>query len=206
MGFYEKHVLPHVVNFACSLKPMRYQRKKVLPRARGRVLEIGMGSGLNLPFYDSERVEMVWGLEPSEPMRRLARPRVDAAPFEVRFLDLPGEQIPLEDDSVDTVVSTYTLCTIPDAAAALGQMRRVLKPGGELVFCEHGDAPDTNVKRWQQRIEPSWKKIFGGCHLTRPIPRLIEDAGFKIRESEQMYVPGVVKIAAFEYWGVAEIR
>ena len=213
MGLYERHVLPHVLSLACSTRPIRRQRQKVLPLARGRVLEIGMGAGHNLRFYDPERIEMVWGLEPAEQMRRLAERKVSSVPFEVRFLDLPGEEIPLEDDSVDTVVTTYTLCTIPDAPRALAQMHRVLKPGGELVFLEHGEAPDQNVRRWQRRLEPGWKKVFGGCYLTRPIQSLIKDAGFNIAEMDAMYVPGLYvpgmamsKVAAFEYWGAAKIE
>ena len=205
MGFYERVVLPRFLEFACSLKPIRYQRQKVLPRARGRVLEVGMGTGLNLPFYDPAKVELVWGLEPSQEMRRRAEPRAAEVPFEVRFLDLPGEEIPLENNSVDTVLLTFTLCSIPGAREALEQMRRVLKPGGELVFCEHGEAPDESVRRWQHRIEPFWKKIAGGCHITRPIPQLIEEAGFKITEQDRMYIPGTAKILAFQYWGSAEI-
>jgi ubiquinone/menaquinone biosynthesis C-methylase UbiE len=210
MGFYERHVLPRVLDVACSQKPIRRQRQKILGRAKGAVLEIGMGSGHNLPLYDPGRIHLVWALEPNARMRTLAAPKAKQVSFEVRFLDLPGEQIPLADESVDTVVTTYTLCTIPDVAVALGQMRRVLKPGGELVFLEHGDAAHENVRRWQRRIERGWKRIFGGCHLTRPIPRLIEQAGFRILDIDAMYVPGlyvpgvaITKIGAFEYWGAA---
>jgi ubiquinone/menaquinone biosynthesis C-methylase UbiE len=210
MGFYERHLLARIIDFACGQRAIRAQRQLVLPRARGAVLEIGMGSGHNLPLYDPRKVDVVWGLEPAEGMRRLAQARVAQVPFEVRFLDLPGERIPLEDASVDTVVTTYTLCTIPDAAAALAQMRRVLRPGGELIFLEHGEAPDDDVRRWQRRIEPAWKRVFGGCHLTRPIARLIEGAGFRMDELQAAYVSGlylpgltVSKIGAFEYWGAA---
>lgn len=213
MGFYENRVLPRIIDWACGVKAAQRQRRRVVPKARGRVLEIGMGSGHNLRFYDPARVEMVWGLEPSEGMRRLLEPRIAGAPFEVRLLDLPGEEIPLEDDSADTVLTTFTLCTIPDPAAALAQMRRVLKPGGTLLFLEHGEAPDPNVHRWQRRAEPRWRKLFGGCHLTRPIPQLVENAGFKIREVEagyleetnRKYVPDMLKIAGYEYRGSAEI-
>jgi len=200
-------VFPYILHLACSPKPIRRQRRKIVPRARGRVLEIGLGSGHNLRFYDPSKVEMVWGLEPAEPMRRLARSRVEQAPFEVRLLDLPGEEIPLEDDSVDTVLTTYTLCTISDGAKALEGMRRVLKPGGELLFLEHGVAPDEGIRRRQQRANPVWRRLFGGCQLIQPIPELIRRAGFTIEEMEAMYVPGVpIKIAAYEYWGVARAR
>jgi ubiquinone/menaquinone biosynthesis C-methylase UbiE len=190
---------------------MRAERQKLIPRARGRVLEVGLGSGHNLPFYVAGQVERVWGLEPDETMRRLCAAKARAAPFEVEFLDLPGEQIPLEDDSADTVVTTFTLCTIPGVEQALAQMRRVLKPGGELLFLEHGAAPDENVLRWQHRVEPTWKKLFGGCHLSRPIDRLIEANGFKVEEIAADYldaagarrVPDLFKIAGFRYRGVA---
>ena len=208
MGFYDRQISPRIVSYVCGLKVAQRQRRKVVPRARGRVLEIGMGSGHNLAFYDPEKVEMVWGLEPNKTMRGLAEPKTRIVPFEVRLLDRPGEEIPLEDNSVDTVLTTFTLCSIADLAAALEQMRRVLKPGGELLFLEHGEAPDENIRRWQRRIEPGWKKLFGGCHLTRAIPRLIESAGFAIRDLEAEYAPGVprmAKIAAFEYCGAAEI-
>jgi ubiquinone/menaquinone biosynthesis C-methylase UbiE len=207
MGFYENHILPYIIHFACAPKPIRRQRWKVVPRARGRVLEIGMGSGHNLRFYDREKVEMVWGLEPAASMRRLARAQVQRAPFEVRFLDRPGEEIPLEDRSVDTVLTTYTLCTIPDGVKALEGMRRVLKPGGELLFLEHGVAPDEAVRRRQERANPAWRWLFGGCQLIHPIPDMIRRGGFEITTLEAAYVPGVpIKIAAFEYWGAARIR
>jgi len=206
MGFYENRVLPFMIGLACGTEPIQKQREKVVPRAEGRVLEIGMGPGLNLPYYDRERVEMVWGLEPSEGMRRKAAARIEQAPFEVRWLGLPSEEIPLEDDSADTVVLTYTLCTIPDSQAALAQMRRVLKPGGRLLFSEHGAAPDEAVRRWQDRVNPVWKKLAGGCNINREIPKALEAAGFEIPELDTMYLPGTPKIAAFQYWGHATAR
>lgn len=202
MGFYANHVLPHVIHLACGSEPVAKQRQKVVPQAAGRVLEIGMGSGHNLRFYDPTRVEMVWGLEPSEGMRRKASEQLARAPFEVRWLDLPGEQIPLDDASADCVLMTYTLCTIPDVPAALAQMRRVLKPGGKLIFCEHGAAPDEKVRRWQDRINPLWQRLAGGCNVNRPIPHCLEEAGFAIRQLETMYLPGP-RFAGFNYWGFA---
>jgi len=204
LGIYNEYVLPHVINAACGGEPVNIQRQKVVPNAVGRVLEIGMGSGLNIPFYDTDKVEMVWGLEPSEGMRRKARDRVKAAPFDLQWLGLPGEQIPLDDNSADTIVLTYTLCTIPDWKTALQQMRRVLKPGGKLLFSEHGKAPDEAVRRWQDRIDPYWGKISGGCHLNRDIPALLTEGGFKIREIESMYMPSAPKVAGFTYWGYAD--
>ena len=205
MGFYDRYVLPHLINCACGDKSIQKQRQKVVPLAEGRVLEIGMGSGLNLPFYDRSKVEKVWGLEPSEGMRSKAQAKLEATDLDVEWLDLPSEEIPLESGSVDTVVLTYTLCTIPGWQQALDQMRRVLRPGGTMVFSEHGEAPDESVRRWQRRINPWWNRIAGGCHLNRPIPKFLEQGGFQIDEIDSMYMPGP-KWAAFNYWGVARPR
>ena len=205
MGLYDTYVLPHLIDLACGSGDIAKQRSKVVPRARGRVLEVGMGPGLNLPFYDRSSVDFVWGLEPSEGMRRKAAAALDATDLEVRWLGLPGEEIPLEDHSVDTVVLTYTLCTIPDWERALGQMRRVLKPGGQLLFSEHGEAPDEAVRRWQHRIDPVWTRVAGGCHIIRPIPQLIESAGFEFVELESAYLPGP-KISSYHSWGMARPR
>ena len=137
-------------------------------------------------------------------MRRRAQSRLARAAVEVRLLDLPGEEIPLEDSSADTVVLTFTLCTIPDFQRALGQMRRVLKPEGRMLFCEHGEAPDPSVQKWQKRINPIWKRLAGGCNLNRQIPLLLEEAGFEIEEIESMYLPNTPTIAGFNYWGQAK--
>lgn len=205
MNVYADHVLPHLIHLACGTKPVSKQREKVVPAASGRVLEIGMGSGLNLPYYDRNRVERLWGLEPSDGMRRKAAKRLRRTDIPVEWLDLPGEEIPLDDDSVDTVVLTYTLCSIPDWRSALGQMRRVLRPGGTLIFCEHGEAPDANVRKWQERIEPVWKALAGGCHLGRPIPLYLAESGFAIERMETAYIPGP-RFASFNYWGTAKGR
>ena len=203
MNPYDRYILPYLIDLACSTRPHAKQRQKVVPQATGRVLEVGMGSGLNLQFYNPSQVEFVWGLEPSLGMRHRAEQRVREAPFEIRWLDLPGEEIPLEDESADTIVVTYTLCSIPDVNAALMQMRRVLRPGGKLLFVEHGLAPDPKVQTWQHRINPTWKVIAGGCHLNRDMPSLLRHAGFALQELETMYLPGTPKFAGFEYWGVA---
>lgn len=203
MTFYEKHCLPHLIHFACGLQSIARQRRKVVPLVEGRVLEVGMGGALNLPFYDPGKVEFVWGLEPSEEMRKLARKNLMQSPIEVKWIALPAGEIPLDDGSVDSVLLTYTLCTIPDWQAALQQMRRVLKPEGKLIFCEHGAAPDETTRRWQAQLNPVWKKIAGGCHLDRPIPAYIEEAGFRITKMESAYLPGVPRIAGFNYWGSA---
>jgi ubiquinone/menaquinone biosynthesis C-methylase UbiE len=203
MGLYERYLLPRLLDTAMGAKPITYQRKKVVPRAQGRVLEIGFGAGHNLPFYDPGKVEHIWALEPAAEMRARAGERASASTIPLEFLGLPSEKIPLEKESADTVLITYTLCTIPDVMAALGEMRRVLKPSGRMVFCEHGEAPDENVRRWQRFITPAWKRIGGGCHVGRPIPKLIRDAGFKVEDMETMYLPGTPRFAGFNYWGSA---
>ena len=202
MGLYSRYILPRVVHFTCGLKPNMRQREKVVPNARGRVLEVGIGSGLNLPFYDPTKVSKVWGLDPAPEMTRMAERVVRSMPFEVEFIGLPGNEIPLEDNSVDTVLVTYTLCTIPDTTPAFRQMSRVLRPGGELIFCEHGAAPDASVRRWQDRLNPIWKRLGGGCNLNRAIPVLIEAGGFRIKSLDTMYIPGW-RPASFNYWGTA---
>jgi ubiquinone/menaquinone biosynthesis C-methylase UbiE len=202
MGFYDKHVLPHLVNLACSPKPIRKQRQKIVPLAEGDVLEIGFGSGLNLPWYDAGKVRKVFGLEPSEGMRRKAAPAVAASGLDIEFIDLPGEEIPLESNSVDTVLVTYSLCTIPEATLALEGMRRVLRPGGRLLYCEHGKAPDRAVCRWQNRIDPLWSTFAGGCHINKDIPAIVRSGGFDIRTDERMYIPGP-KLVSYNFWGVA---
>jgi ubiquinone/menaquinone biosynthesis C-methylase UbiE len=205
MGLYEKYILPRIVHLACSSSPTRKQREKVVPLASGRVLEIGVGSGLNLAFYDASKVEKVWGLDPSPEMTWRAEEAAEQVDFEFEVIGLPGRGIPLEGDTVDTVLVTYTLCTIPETKLALRQMARVLKPGGQLIFCEHGAAPDEKVRRWQNRINPIWKRFGGGCHLNRDIPAVLEEGGFQIRDLETMYLPGW-RPASFNYWGTAAAR
>lgn len=204
MGFYDNYILPRMLNCACGTKPIMKQREKVVPLAKGTVLEIGIGTGLNLPFYNSDKVDRVIGLDPSEKSWELARKRTVSLDFEVEFIGLESEQIPLDDNSVDTVMVTYSLCTIPDPIAALEGMRRVLKSNGSLVFCEHGLAPDPGVRKWQNRINPIWSKLVGGCNLNRDIPSLIESGGFAVRELSQIYIPGTPKVAAYNYWGEAQ--
>ena len=203
MGLYDRYILPVVLNAAMSTKPIRYQRKKVVPRASGRVLEIGFGAGHNLPFYDASKVTHLWALEPSKEMRERAAERVSQSSIPLEFLDLPSEEIPLGNEEADTILITYTLCTIPDVTKALGEMRRVLKSGGKMIFCEHGEAPDADVRKWQERLTPAWKFIGGGCHVGRPIPKMIIDSGFRIEGMETMYLPGTPRFAGFNYWGDA---
>ena len=205
MNWYEERILPHMMHFACSASPNQKQRQKIVPEAAGEILEVGFGSGLNVPFYDPSKVRKIWALEPSEGMRRKARESVESTDMEIEFIDLPGEQVPLDDNSVDTILITYTLCTIPDTGLALQGMRRVLKPEGRLLFCEHGKAPNEKVQRWQDRLNPAWSAIAGGCQLNRDIPALIDEGGFDVRVDERMYIPGA-KVLCYNYWGSAIAR
>ena len=203
MNPYQRYLLPRLVNGVCASSAIHHQRGLVVPAARGRVLEIGFGSGLNLPFYDRSRVEWIWALEPSLQMRALAAPRVASSGLDVRMLDLPGEALPLPDRSVDTLVVTFTLCTIPDVAAALAQMRRVLRRDGRLLFCEHGAAPQADVRRWQDRLNGLWRPLAGGCNLNREIAPLIRAVGFRIDELHNAYLPGTPRFAGYITWGSA---
>lgn len=206
MSFYDDKILPHLLDLVCSQDPIMELRRKVVPLARGRVLEVGIGSGINLALYDASKVEFVWGLEPSHAMRDKAAKNLRKSPVPVRWLDLPGERIPLEDGSADTVLLTYTLCTIPDWSLALQQMRRVLKPGGQLLFCEHGRAPDRDVHRWQDRITPFWKPLVGGCHLNRPVREYLERGGFSIQSIDSVYVDRMPRFAGYMSYGQAVVR
>jgi len=205
MGFYDKYLLPRLVHCTCGLKPAMKQRAKVVPRARGKVLEIGIGSGLNVPFYDPGRVEHLWGLDPSAEMWAIACKNARAHHLDAEFIQSGAESIPLDSECVDTVVMTYTMCTIPDAQSALAEIRRVLKPDGYLLFCEHGRAPDEGVRRWQERLNPLWRRLAGGCNLNRPIGELLAQAGFSTPDMQTMYIPGW-RPACFNYWGSARPR
>ncbi|MBK7136163.1 MAG: methyltransferase domain-containing protein [Rhodocyclales bacterium] len=200
-NWYERNVLPWLIDFACGMKSVSKQRMKVIPQAQGRVLEIGLGTGLNLPFYDTGRVSELVGVEPSLTMHHLAMKRSHAARLPVELVGIGAERLPLADHVFDTVVSTYTLCTIPDPVLALREVRRVLAPGGRLLFSEHGRAPDESVRKWQTRIQPVWGKFSGGCHLGRDIPAILKEAGFDA-QVESMYIPGP-RIASYHYWGMA---
>ncbi len=204
MGLYERYILPHIIDYGCGSKSIQMQSGKIVPLAEGRVLEIGIGSGLNIPFYNVKKVDFVWGLEPSVGMRKKARKNLKLSAVEVKWLAPAGKEIPLENNSIDTALLTYTLCTISDWHAALRQIHRVLKPSGKLLFCEHGAAPDKSVFKWQNRISPVWKAIGGGCHLNRPIPKYISNGGFSIKTMETLYLPNTPRIAGFNYVGVAE--
>jgi len=202
VGLYAKYVLPRVINLTCGLKPTMKQREKVVPGASGRVLEVGAGSGLNLPYYDPDSVEHLWELDPCPRIWSLAEARVAEAGMSVEFLEAAAEQIPLDDDSADTVVMTYTLCSVLDVEAVLAEIRRVLKPDGQLLFCEHGLAPDDRVRKWQSRLNPAWSKLGGGCNLNRDVPGFLRRGGFEFRALDAMYIPGW-KPASYNFWGVA---
>jgi ubiquinone/menaquinone biosynthesis C-methylase UbiE len=202
MGIYGDHVLPRIVNVACGMKANTPLRERVCAGLAGDVLEIGFGSGHNVPFYPDE-VARVTAIEPSGVGWKLAGKRLAAARVPVERSGLDGQALPLADDSVDCALSTWTMCTIPDVAAALREVRRVLKPGGTLHFVEHGLAPDESVRRWQHRLEPFQKRAFGGCHLTRRIPELVTAAGFTIAELDVFYEEGAPRFIAADSLGTA---
>jgi ubiquinone/menaquinone biosynthesis C-methylase UbiE len=202
-SFYDRHIMPRLIGCACSTKPIMKQRAKVVPLATGRVLELGIGGGLNLGFYNPSTVESVSGVDPSAELRRRAEHADRPAGLTVEVRDGTAEALPFEDRSFDTVVCTYTLCSVQDPIRSLQEARRVLKPGGRLLFCEHGLAPDLPVAIWQRRIEPVWKRIAGGCHLTRPVALNLERAGFRLDKLDSMYLPGTPRIAGWNEWGQA---
>jgi len=204
LSFYDKYILPKFLNCACGSKPINYQREKIVPLAEGTVLDVGIGSGLNIPYYNKSKIKYLYGLDPSIELLNLAKPLAKKNELEIEFLECGAEAIPLPNDSIDTVVITYTLCTIPDTQLSNEEIMRVLKPNGKLLFCEHGLAPDINVVKWQKRINPIWNKIAGGCNLNRDIPKLIRSSGFKISNMEEMYLPSTPKFAGYNYWGVAK--
>jgi ubiquinone/menaquinone biosynthesis C-methylase UbiE len=204
LSFYDKYILPKVLNCTCASKPIRYQRDKIVPLAEGVVLDVGIGSGLNIPFYNKSKINYLYGLDPSKELLDIAKSIANENQLEVDFLQCSAENIPLPDRSIDTVLITYTMCTIPDVALSNSEIMRVLKDDGKLLFCEHGLAPDKNIAKWQKRINPLWSKIAGGCNLNRDIPKLINSSGFKISNMEEMYLPSTPKFAGYNYWGVAK--
>ena len=202
MGIYAKYVLPKLMHLACGTRSTMRQRKQVVPLATGRVLEIGAGSGLNLPFYDPRKIERLWALDPCPELWAIAKDKMRQAAFPIEFLAAHAERIPLADQSIDTIMITYSLCSIADVSAALAEMRRVLRDGGQLLFCEHGKAPDAAVRRWQRLLEPLWARLAGGCHLGRDMPAMLREGGFRVQQMNRKYISGW-KPASFNYWGVA---
>ncbi len=203
MSLYERKILPKLINFACGLGPMMKQRAKVVPLATGNVLEIGIGSGLNLSFYQKEKITSLVGIDPSLETWALNQNLTESLGFKFTYFQTGAEKLPIDNQTIDTVVITYTLCTIPNANLAFEEIRRVLKPNGKILFVEHGKAPDKQVLKWQNRINPYWKKIGGGCNLNRDIPQLFKENGFKIPDLKTMYLPGW-KPASYNFWGIAE--
>jgi len=205
MGFYAKYVPPRFIDLSMRNREMASLRAECISQARGDVLEVGIGSGLNLPFYSSQ-VRRIYGLEPSFELQRMARARALAAPIDVEFLSQSAEDpVPFADSSVDTIVITWTLCSIANAPKALQQVKRVLKADGRLIFVEHGRAHDPGVVAWQDRLTPVWKRVGGGCHLNRKIDELIEAAGFQITELETRYLRGP-RPMTYTYQGIAHLK
>lgn len=203
MGLYNRYILPHVINCACGTRPIVRQRKKVAPLVEGVVLELGFGSGLNIPYLDASKITKLYALEPEAGMRALSVKAAKTAPFPIEVRPEFAETLPLPDASIDTLFVTYVLCTIPDPASALRATRRLLKPGGRVVFCEHGLAPDADVQKTQRGVEPMWKRFAGGCHLTRDVAGMLADGGYRIESSETMYLPKTPRFAGYNVWGVA---
>ena len=204
MGLYDKYILPKFLNCACGSKPINYQRQKVVPLAKGKVLDIGIGSGLNIPFYNSDKIDQVIGIDPSHELIELAKELANDSKASIELVIGSAESIPYPDNFFDTVLVTYTMCTIPNVAIANKEMWRVLKDDGRLIFCEHGLAPDKKISKWQNRIDPFWGKIAGGCHLNRDIQKLITDAGFSFESLDKMYIPSTPKFAGYNYWGIGK--
>ena len=204
MGLYNKYILPKFLNCACGSKPINYQRQKVVPLAKGKVLDIGIGSGLNIPFYNSDKIDKVIGIDPSHELIELAKELANDSKASIELVIGSAESIPYPDNFFDTVLVTYTMCTIPNVAIANKEMWRVLKDDGRLIFCEHGLAPDKKISKWQNRIDPFWGKIAGGCHLNRDIQKLITDAGFSFESLDKMYIPNTPKFAGYNYWGIGK--
>ena len=202
MRWYDRHILPPLLNCVCGLKPMQKQREKIVPQAKGRVLEIGVGSGLNLPFYNPHQVTSLFAIDPYYKLNQAAKCMIKESSFPITINRNSADQISLPDNSIDTVIVTYTLCSLPNPDAALKELRRVLVPSGQLYFVEHGLAPDMHIAQWQNRLNRFWKFIAGGCNLNLDIANLLLTNQWHI-SIEQMYLPQTPKIVGYNYWGSA---
>ncbi|MDH4385885.1 MAG: class I SAM-dependent methyltransferase [Caulobacter sp.] len=202
-SLYDRYILPRFIGCACGSRPIMKQREKVVPKAAGKVLELGIGGGLNLAFYDPGQVSSVSGVDPSAELRAIAEAAPRSPGLNVEIREGTAEALPFEAASFDCIVCTFTLCSVQSPSAALAEARRVLKPGGRFLFCEHGLAPDPEVVRWQRRIEPIWKRLAGGCHLTRPIGGALTAAGLAVTDLSSMYLPGTPRFAGWSEWGEA---
>jgi len=201
--WYDAHIMPRLITFACGQGQVMKRRSQVVPLARGKVFELGCGGGLNQSFYDSNAVSGFYGIDPHPQLLDQARAAAQSRGWEVDLREGRGEAIPFENSSFDTVVCTFTLCSVEDPGQVLRELRRILKPGGRLLFLEHGLAPDPSVSKWQHRIEPVWKRMAGGCHLTRPIGSALRGAGFDVEPLGQGYLPKTPRVAGWNEWGVA---
>ena len=202
-AWYDAHVMPRVITLACGQRAIEKRRRQVIPLAQGRVFELGCGGGLNQALYDSEKVTSFAGIDPHAKLLEGARERAKVRGWEHDIREARGEDIPFTDSSFDTAVCTYTLCSVDDPPRVLGELRRILKPGGVLLFLEHGRAPDPSIARWQEWIEPVWKPLAGGCHLTRPVGAALRGAGFDVEPIGQDYLPKAPKVMGWMEWGVA---
>jgi ubiquinone/menaquinone biosynthesis C-methylase UbiE len=202
---YEKYLLPKLLDKCCSTKPINYQRNKIVPCVKGTVLEIGIGSGLNIPYYDKLNINKVYGLDPSAELCEMAKMTARDHQIDINFLIDGAEEIKLSSNTIDTILVTYTLCSIPNLNESLKEIKRVMRPDAKILFCEHGIAPDLNIRKWQNRINPLWSKMFGGCNINRDIPLILSDSGFKVNNLQQMYLPSTPKIVGYNYWGTASI-
>ena len=202
-NFYERKVLPKLCNYCCGSKPIEKQRKKVVPHAKGVVLEIGMATGLNLPYYDKNNITNIIGLDPSKESNKFAKELADKNNIDIEFLQSGAEEINLPDQSIDTILITYTLCTIPELRPSLDEIKRVMRKDGKVLFLEHGKSPDKRVRKFQNFLNPVWGKVFGGCNLNRDIPSLLIESGLKINKLNEMYIPKTPKFIGYNFWGEA---
>lgn len=202
-AWWDRHAVPRLVKLACSSPQIEDVRREIVPRAKGRLFEIGCGGGINQPLYRRAQITHYAGIDPGEKLLGYARAEAEKQGWQADIRAGIGEDIPFEDESFDTVVCTYTLCSVQDEMQTLSELRRILKPGGTLLYLEHGRAPDPKVAKWQERIEPAWKPLLGGCHLTRPITSNVERAGFSTTKLGERYLPRMPRFAGWNEWGEA---